>query len=260
MIERCVRKSYGTVYKESTLSWTRCRVTPGNFSIKRDNSSKSTDNESKISIQQQVIINATKKWIDTIVIGQELCPFVAPLKESNTIRFVASTAATVEQAIHKFEVEAKLLLKGYKNSRKSKLTEEADGLFVHQSPELRNKSNSHEVTLLIFHGPFVTDFNDFDMLCEQVNHNILIEKRFFDILAVMNFHPKYVSYYDSRPEKVNDSFYYPNRSPYPTMLLVPDLEMQAAFQIEAIGELCGRNKIKFVGQGLRKCQTRLQSC
>lgn len=261
IIVRCLLKHWDIVHtgrlvlKLSMTFTRRCVTTGATSSIKRE-----TDVDSKLSFEQQVILSATKKWIDTIVIGEKLCPFVAPLKESNAIRFVASNATNVEQAIYKVEAEAKLLLKGFEKARKSNVSEETDGLIVHQSMELHKKSSTHRATLIIFYGPFVTEFNEFDIICESVYHNVLIEKRFFDILSVMNFHPNHISYYDKRPPKINDSFYYPKRSPYPTMLLVPDSEMQSAFQIDKINELCGRNKIKFVEQGLKKCQERLRSC
>jgi uncharacterized protein len=238
-----------------SMTVSRRFLTADASSMKRE-----TDVSSKLSFQQQVILSATKKWIDSIVIAEKLCPFVAPLKQANAIRFVASKATTVEQAIYKFEVEAKLLLKGFEKRRKSKLSEETDGLIAHEPVPLHDKSSTHRATLIIFHGPFVTEFDDFDAMCELVNHNVLIEKKFFDILSVMNFHPNYISYYDVRHRKIDDSFYYPKRSPYPTMLLLPDVEMQSAYQTDKIQELCARNKMKFVEQGLKKCQSRLQSC
>ena len=265
VLHRIKYKCYGTVNTESLrlnkafMKWTYRFLT-----AETGSGTKERDTDNSVPSHSQVIISATKKWIDLVVIGEELCPFVSPLKESESIRFVSSNATTAEQAIHNFEVEAKLLLKGLRKARstKTKLSEETEGLLVHQSSELHQTTSAHlhRATLISFHGPFVTEFNDFDTLCELIYHNILIEKRFFDILEVMNFHPDYISYYDKRPPKINDSFYYPKRSPFPTMLLVPDSDMQSARRADKIEELCGRNKMKFVEQGLKKCQSRLRSC
>jgi hypothetical protein len=228
-----------------------------------DSKERDTNNSNNNSpCPSKIIVSATKKWLDLVVIGEELCPFVLPLKESNAIRFVSSNATTVEQALDEFEAEAKLLLKGFKKVRnsKTKLSEETAGLFVNQSSDLPPESSAHRATLLSFHGTFVTEFNDFDTLCELVNHHVLIENRFYDILSVMNFHPDYVSYYDKRPPKTNDSFYYPKRSPFPTMLLVPNSDMQSALRTDGVAGLRSRNKSKFVEQGMKKCQERLRSC
>ena len=258
-----VSKYWGTVIsgrfglKKSKESIRRCLATGtvAGFNLGGTDSSDA-------SSPSKIIINATKKWVDSIVIDEELCPFVSPLKKSDAIRYVSSNASTLEQAIHSFEVEAKMLLKGYENTRstKNKLSEETNGLIVHQSPEIHQKSSTHRVTLISFHGPFVSEFEDFDILCELINHNVLIERKYFDILAVMNFHPQYFSFYDKKPPKINDSFYFPRRSPFPTMLLVPESDMQSAWSSDKIGELCVRNKIKFIEQGIKKCQSRLRSC
>jgi uncharacterized protein len=206
------------------------------------------------------IIAATKKWVDLIVIGEKLCPFIEPLKLSNTIRYVLSNASDIEKAVEDVATEAKLLLKEHCTLRPDLKDEATDGLLIHQPKQKDSKHELREATLLIFHGPFVKEFNDFDILCEKVYHHVFIEMKFFDILSVMNFHPNHISYFDKRPKGIDDSFFYPRRSPFPTILLVPQCDMETALQTDDIDDLADKNKIKFVKQGLKVCETRLASC
>jgi hypothetical protein len=225
--------------------------TIANDSIKRND---------EIRMSKYDIVASTKAWVDSVVVDEKLCPFVAPLKEANAIRYVASDASNVEQAVQEFAVEARLLVKDRVRRNHNKNPHLDKGLIVHRPVEIAETVTSQNVTLMSFRGSFVDEFDDFDVLCEQINLDVIIEMHFFDILAVMNFHPKYFSYYEKRHEKINDSIYYPRRSPFPTLLLVPDKDMQAAFDTDKVEELCSGNKIKFVEQGLKKCKARLESC
>jgi Protein of unknown function (DUF1415) len=73
------------------------------------NDSSSVKRNDEIRASKYDIVASTKAWVDSVVIDEKLCPFVAPLKEANAIRYVASDASNVEQAVQEFAVEARLL-------------------------------------------------------------------------------------------------------------------------------------------------------
>jgi hypothetical protein len=208
------------------------------------------------------IVASTKKWVDSIVIRDQLCPFVEPLKAANSIRFVASNAVDIKQAVVDFATEAKLLLPDHSVTSTGKVDsdDEAEGLLVHVSNTESMKPRSSAATLISFHGPFVRTFEDFDVLCEAVYSNTMIDLKFFAVLSIKYFHPNFINYYEKRPEKADDSFFFAMRSPYPTMLLVPEVDMQSALDSDRIEELTLKNKYKCIEQGLDVCRDRLKSC
>jgi hypothetical protein len=222
-------------------------------------SSSDSSNNSTDSYYKHDPLTSSKKWVDTIVIREQLCPFVDPLKVSNKLRFVASKSSDAREAVEDFATEAKLLLPEY---RVTKDKENAiEGLFLGQPDEDSPVIRSHGATVMAFHGPFVKKFEDFDLLCEEIYAKVLIDMKFFPLLAVKYFHPNYVNYYEERPEDVNDCFYYAMRSPYPTMVLIPEEDYTSALESDLIPEeLSLMNKIKFVEQEIEVCQARLQAC
>lgn len=142
------------------------------------------------------IIAATRHWVETAVIGLNLCPFAKAVHTNDQIRYVVSDADTPE-----------LLL--------------AD--LLHELQVLSETDPSEIETTLLIHprvfGDFL-DFNDFLGTAEAAVVDLDLE----GILQVASFHPQY-QFEDSRPDDIEN---YTNRSPYPILHLLREESVERA--------------------------------
>ncbi|KTD14213.1 DUF1415 domain-containing protein [Legionella hackeliae] len=144
----------------------------------------------------ELIIENTKKWLNSFVIELNLCPFARKEVKRKSLRFVVSNALTSESALNDCISEIQLL---------------------DQNPAV-------ETTLLIF-SSFLDDFFDyldFVDLCENTMHI----KGYEGIYQVASFHP----HYSFANEGVNDVSNYTNRSPYPMVHLLREKSLDEAIK------------------------------
>lgn len=134
------------------------------------------------------IIAATVNWLERAVIGLNLCPFAKAVHVKQQIRYVVSTATTID-------VLAEELL------RELEWLAEADPKKI-------------DTTLLI-HPHVLTDFLDFNDFLD-VADDIIEELELDGILQVASFHPQY-QFAGTEPDDITN---YSNRSPYPTLHLL----------------------------------------
>jgi len=215
------------------------------------------------------VLRATKKWVDTIVIREQFCPFVEPLRLADRIRFVVSPATSMDEAVEDFLTEAKLLLPNHEviPPPPSKLRpdqdyreEEQEDLIVDRTKKEKVDPPPFACTLISFDGQFVQTSENFDLLCDQIYGKIIIDLRFFQELSYMTFHPNMVNYYEKQHKLSDETFFFALRSPYPTMLLVPFTDMKEALKTPNIEELTLTNRFKCMFQGVHTCYKRLVAC
>jgi hypothetical protein len=137
---------------------------------------------------QQTIIEVTRRWISSMVIGLNLCPFAQRVFQADKVRFVVTSAQDESALLKDLADELKLLV---------------------SSP-----ITAIETTLLI-HPCVLEDFlgyNDFLDAAEQLVRKLRLE----GILQLASFHPNY-QFAGTDPEAVEN---YTNRSPYPMLHLL----------------------------------------
>jgi hypothetical protein len=185
---------------------------------------------------------STRKWFESIVIGQKLCPFAPPLlANKQLLRIVESAASTEHDAIRDIASEVTLLV-------------------GNNAP-----SSSHETTLVVFHAPFVTEFRDFVRLSWQLQTEAVGERYQSDVQLVL-FHPEatHQTYATFSDDADDDSLAadYTIRSPFPTIHLLRETDVLNAVQsgYPSLETLPARNKAKLIAQGVKKCRHRLQEC
>ncbi len=158
----------------------------------------------------QEIIDHTRRWIASVVIGLNLCPFAQRVFLADKIRYVVSDAAD----------EATLF---------QHLTAELETLAV-------TPSASIETTLLIHPGVLADflDYHDFVGVGERVIEELGLE----GVIQIAGFHPEY-RFADTEPD---DAENYTNRSPYPMLhLLREDSVTAVASDPDALDEIPRRN-------------------
>lgn len=133
-------------------------------------------------------VEATRRWIESIVIGLNLCPFARRVFSEEKIRYVLVDAGTEAELLEALDREMRYL--------------------VSQPPA------SVETTLLILPNalPDFLDFNDFLDPAEQLVEDL----GYTGVLQIASFHPGYI-FAGTKSGAVEN---YTNRSPYPMLHLL----------------------------------------
>lgn len=138
----------------------------------------------------------TRKWLEQIVIGLNLCPFAKAVYVKDQVRFVLSDATTVEVLVEELAEELVLL---------------------------RDTPPEQIDTTLIVHPDVLTDFLDYNDFLD--NADAAIEALDLQgILQVASFHPQY-QFEGVAPDDVSN---YTNRAPYPTLHLLREDSVERA--------------------------------
>lgn len=141
---------------------------------------------------------ATRHWIETAVLGLDLCPFAGAVYQGDLIRYAVSPAETPEALLADLLDELRVLA-------------EADPADI-------------ETTLLLH--PWVLadflDFNDFLGAAEAAVDDLGLS----GVLQVASFHPCY-QFAGTGPEDIEN---YTNRSPYPILHLLREASVERAVE------------------------------
>ena len=145
-------------------------------------------------MEHDKIIRAVRHWVETLVVGLNLCPFAKRELVNDRVRFVVSDAET-----------------------------EADLLIALQT-ELNILEQDDEVeTTLLIHPRVLQDFYDYNEFLDAAD-GLLIEMGRDGIIQVASFHPDY-QFAETAPEDVEN---YTNRSPYPLLHLIREESLEQA--------------------------------
>lgn len=172
------------------------------------------------------MIATVKQWVDTVVVGLNLCPFAKRELIADRVRFSPTEATTEEQLLVALEAELELLA----------------------------GDSSVETTLLI-HPQVLLDFDDYNQFLNYAD-GLLVQMRLDGIFQIASFHPNY-QFDGTDPD---DAENYTNRSPCPLLHLIreesleravagfPHADQIPARNIELMREL-GRDKLRILLQG-----------
>jgi hypothetical protein len=153
-------------------------------------------------MDEDQVLKDTRHWVDQAVIGLNLCPFAKSVQVQGRVRYVVSSAATVEQLI-------------YDLGRELNALHDAD-------PDVVD-------TTLLIHPQVLTDFLDYNDFLDAAD--ALVEELGLDgELQVASFHPRY-QFEGTEPDDITN---YSNRSPYPTLHLLREASIDRA--VEAFPE------------------------
>lgn len=161
-------------------------------------------------MDQQAVLLATKRWIASIVIKLNLCPFAQRVYQDDRIRYVVSNAVEPEQLL-------------------DELTHELDLLAATPLAEI-------ETTLLI-HPHALNDFLDYNDFLDDCDR-VIKRCRLRGVIQIASFHPDY-QFAGTDAEDVEN---YTNRSPYPMLHLLREDSISAvASDQEVLLEIPRRN-------------------
>ena len=173
------------------------------------------------------ILAATQRWIKSIVLGLQLCPFAEQVVKDESLRYHITQAAT----------DTALL---------TALNDELN--YLDQNPSV--------ATTLLIHPYVLTDFyiyNQFldlvDLLLEQLDKT--------GVYQVASFHPDY-QYAGTQPADIEN---YRNKSPYPMLHILREAGLdQAINTFPDVEEIPPTNIKRLQALGLNKMQSLLKDC
>jgi hypothetical protein len=142
------------------------------------------------------VIAATRRWLETAVIGLNLCPFARPVHERDRIRYVVSAASTEQELAAELAAELRFLAAA--------------------DPE------SVETTLLI-HPGVLGDFLDYNDFLDQAD-DVLTAAGLEGAIQIASFHPDY-QFSGTAADDVSNCT---NRSPYPMLHLLREASVESA--------------------------------
>jgi len=162
----------------------------------------------------QDVIQQTKNWINEIVIGLNLCPFAAKPFNDDTIDYIVART----------------------DDKKPELEQH-----LHQLSDCFNKLDdtaSIATSLLIF----PETYKQFDDYLELVYlSNLLLEDlNYSGIYQLASFHPEYL--FDDTAE--DDASNFTNRSPYPMLHIIREIDLEKAITNYPDIEQVPENNIK----------------
>ena len=173
------------------------------------------------------IIEATRRWVEQVVVAFNLCPFAKRELVKDRVRFVVSKAQDETTLLDELAHELALL----------------------------NVDEAVETTLLI-HPQVLQDFYHYNDFLE-VADELLVDMNLEGVYQVASFHPDY-QFGGTEPDDVEN---YTNRSPYPMLHLLREDSLSEAIDNYPEVDLIPERNIDCMNeQGLEKMQTLLNAC
>lgn len=142
----------------------------------------------------ETVRNATRRWLQTLVIDLDLCPFAGRVLESGGIRFAVSRAQSPAALQDDLDAEITRL---------------------DESPEIG--------TTLLIHPDVLDDFLDYNDFLD-VADALLEDRERLGIYQIASFHPDY-QFAGTAP---HDAENHSNRSPFPMLHLLREADVERA--------------------------------
>jgi uncharacterized protein len=173
------------------------------------------------------IIGAVRRWVETVIVEWNLCPFARRELVGNRVRFVVTHATTEEQLLMALGDELGLL----------------DG------------DSSVETTLLI-HPEVLQVFADYNQFLDYAD-GLLVQLELEGVFQIASFHPDY-QFGGTQPE---DAENYTNRSPYPLLHILREESLERAIDgYPDVDQIPERNIELMNSLGPSKLRAVLQAC
>ena len=178
-------------------------------------------------VDNDAITAAVRRWVETVVVDLNLCPFAGRELRQQRIRFVVSPATT----------EAQLL---------ASLQTELERLETHPDTE----------TTLLIHPRVLQDFDDYNQFLETAD-DLLGAMDVDGIYQIASFHPHY-QFAETAAEDVEN---YTNRSPYPMLHLLREQSLERSIaSYPATEQIPLRNIALMKRLGITRLKQLLRAC
>ena len=179
------------------------------------------------TLENTEIIEPVRRWVETIVVDLNLCPFAKRELVKNRVRFAVTQAITEEQLLSALQSELELL----------------------------STEPAIETTLLI-HPDVLHDFYDYNQFLSYAE-GLLLQMKLEGVFQIASFHPDYQFAGTDSADAEN----YTNRSPYPMLHLIREESLERAIAAYPdVDKIPLRNTELMSILGEDKLQRLLQAC
>ncbi len=178
-------------------------------------------------MENDKIITSVRQWVETLIVGMNLCPFAKRELVKNRVRFVVTEATTDDRLMTALQAELEWL----------------------------DKDSSVETTLLI-HPRVLQDFDDYNQFLNFADR-FLAQLRFQGVYQIASFHPDY-QFSGTDPD---DAENYTNRSPYPMLHLIREESLKRVIaDYPDVDQIPARNIALMNSLGQDKLQALVRDC
>jgi hypothetical protein len=179
------------------------------------------------TMSNENIIQATQKWVETIVVGMNLCPFAKREIVKDRVRYTISESTLQEQLLMDLKTELELL-----------------------------NANANIETILLIHPNILNDFYDYNDFLSLADA-LLIDMELDGIYQLASFHPNY----QFGGTEFDDAENYTNRSPYQMLHLIREASLEKAVANYPDPENIPERNINLMNKlGTDKMKALLQEC
>lgn len=154
-------------------------------------------------------VEASKAWIEQVVIAQNFCPFAKKEYDLGRVHFVLSETSEVEAGLETLIKECERL-----------------------------DENIDIETTLIIYSNLCADFEDFLGFIEMANQ-LMQMQGYEGVYQLASFHPDYCF----EGEEKNDAANYTNRSPWPMLHLIREESLEKVLESYPEPEMIPENNI-----------------
>lgn len=172
-------------------------------------------------------INAVRQWVESFVVGLNLCPFARREMGKGSVRFVTTGAITGTELLVALKAEFELL----------------------------DENPAIETTLLI-HPAVLTDFYNYNGFLGAAD-SLLVDMGLEGIYQIASFHPDY-QFDGTQPD---DAENYTNRAPYPMLHIIREESLERAIaEYPDVEQIPPRNIALMNQLGKDKLEGMLSAC
>lgn len=173
------------------------------------------------------VAGTVRRWLESVVIELNLCPFAKHELANDRVRFAVTDAASEEGLLMALESELELL----------------------------QRDASIETTLLI-HPAVLEDFYDYNEFLNFAD-GLLVQMKLEGVFQIASFHPNY-QFGGTDPDDLEN---YTNRSPHPILHIIREDSLgKVIAEHPDTGQIPSRNIAKMNSLGRSKLQDLLQAC
>ena len=179
------------------------------------------------NLKDEKIIGPVRHWVESLIIGLNLCPFAKRELVKNRVRFSVTEAVTEEQLLADLQAELELL----------------------------NSDEAIETTLLI-HPKALQEFYNYNQFLSYAD-SLLAQMGLNGVYQIASFHPHY-QFGGTEPDDVEN---YTNRSPYPMLHLIREESLERGIANYPDSDHIPERNIELLNSlGRDKMQALLQAC
>ena len=173
------------------------------------------------------IAAAVRQWVDTVVVGLNLCPFAKRELDKDRVRFVVSDAINEQDLLVDLEAELDLL-----------------------------ENDASIATTLLIHPRVLETFYEYNQFLNFAE-GLLQQMELDGVYQIASFHPDY-QFGGTEPD---DAENYTNRSPYPVLHLLREESLDRVLETTEYAEQIPIRNIKLMNtMGSTEMSAMLKAC